>query len=362
MSNKIPAIKVSQLNNYVSRRIQSDSNIQDICIIGEVSGFKSNRNGHAYFTLKDEKASIACFFPASLVNFSPAFEDGMEVVLKGNVTLYVPTRRYTFSVTELLPSKREQGKMAEALNLLKAKLSSEGIFDPANKKKIPFFPNRVAIISSKNAAGYQDIMEQIRNKNNFIDIDVYPVWVQGIHAAESICKAITAANQKAVADLIIIARGGGSKEDLASFNDEKIVRSIFNSKIPVVAAIGHKQDQSLADMAADYSAITPTASVELIPDIGNIKENILNMIMSVKNSTRIKLEMLERELETYKNRLENAHPKNIISRGFGAILNEEGRQVFSVKELKKGEKIEIMFNDGSVFADVTDIVVSSKIN
>lgn len=349
------ALSVSKLNAFVAYMFKNTRQLNNITIKGEVSGLKPNRTGHAYFTLKDANAQIACFMPANVVKETPFFKNGMEVYVRGDVGLYAPYGKYTITIKQLEKTEEEKGALAKQLEDLKNKLTEEGIFDERYKKPLPVFPSKLAILSSQTASGLMDLKNQILEKNDYIDIELYPIFVQGLRAVPSITKALELVNKRGEADLIILARGGGSKEDLMPFNEEAVVRSIFQSKIPVITAIGHEDDRSLADMAADWRAITPTAAAHAIPDINEYRREMHDMLLDLRRRVENSFVLAQQRLEGLRHQLELANPLNIIDRGFGAILDSSRRQIKSVSQVSKGDRIEVLLNDGSLKAVIEEV-------
>lgn len=347
MIDKEKAVSIDFINKLANRALQDNSVLIDPTIKGEVSGL-AIRKGHAYFVLKEPGAQISCNMWSRNLNKAPSFKDGMEVYVRGSLGIYSPFGKYALNVDELKPTEKAMGKMAKILEERFKNLKAEGLFDPEHKKAIPKFPKRLAIISSDSAAGYGDLLDQIVEKNKFIDIELYPVYVQGVNAVATITKALQKANQRGLADLIILARGGGAKEDLMAFNEEEIARAIFASQIPVITAIGHQKDSSIADYVADARAITPTASAQFIPDIEEIKKELKQNLKGLENNVEKTFLLAEQKVESLRHKLENLNPLNIIQKGFGAVLDSSRRQIMSIKELKIHDKIEVVLRDGSI--------------
>ena len=278
-------VKVSQLNNYIKRILQSDPILGSVSVIGEISNLKFHNSGHVYFSLKDEKSRINCFLAADNVD---AVEDmlveGNEVTARGYIYLYERGGSYSLNVRTMESAGR--GDLAAAFEKLKAKLEKEGIFDPAHKKVLPFFPQKVAVVTSPTGAAVRDIVKIITGRNDCVDIVIYPVLVQGPYAAEEIAHAIKDINENhSDVDIIITGRGGGSMEELWAFNEECVARSIYGSDIPVISAVGHETDFTISDFAADRRAETPTAAAQMaVPDTKELRDRIEALCTEMKLS------------------------------------------------------------------------------
>ena len=232
-------VTVSQLNSYIKRILQTDPILGNVSVRGEVSNLKFHGSGHVYFSLKDEKSRINCFLPSDrAVQIGRALQEGMEIIASGYIYLYERGGSYSLNVTDL--EKAGQGELAIAFEKLKQKLAKEGLFDQEHKKLIPAFPHKVAIVTSETGAAVRDILKIIQKKNNCVDVLVYPVLVQGPGAPQQIADAIRDLSENYPdVDTIITGRGGGSMEELWAFNEEIVARSIYESKIPVISAVGH---------------------------------------------------------------------------------------------------------------------------
>ena len=264
-------VKVSQLNAYIKRILQSSPVLSNVTVIGEVSNLKFHSSGHVYFSLKDEKGKISCFLPADIaVSMDKSIEEGTEAVVTGYIYLYERGGSYSINVKTI--EKSGTGNLAAEFEKLKKKLEAEGLFDRSAKKPLNPFPRRVAVVTSDTGAAVHDIIKIIRSRNRYVDILVCPVLVQGPSAASDISSMITELNEKCPdTDVIITGRGGGSMEELWAFNEESVARAIAASDIPVISAVGHETDFTIADFAADVRAETPTAAAVLaVPDINEL--------------------------------------------------------------------------------------------
>ncbi len=288
---------VSALNEYVKALLDSDPILRQVSVRGELSNYKVYPSGHHYFTMKDAEGSLRCVmfrFSAAKLRFRP--ENGMSVVATGRVTVYPRDGSYQLNVTGLMPEG--VGDLQVAFEQLKAKLAAEGLFDPAHKKPLPLFPRRVAVITSGAGAAVHDIIRVLGKRWPLAKILVMPVRVQGMEAPPEIAGAIAYANRHALADLIITGRGGGSLEDLWAFNDERVARAIYASDIPVISAVGHEPDVTIADYVADRRAATPSNGAEIAgPDIQEVTAAVAQTDIRLRQAMAKKLEGLRRELD-----------------------------------------------------------------
>lgn len=296
-------LTVEALTKYIKRKFDFDPHLQNIYVKGEISNFKRHTSGHMYFTLKDKKARIAAVMFASSarsIRFEP--EDGMTVLLHGEITVYEPSGQYQIYVKGMEPEGI--GALYLAYEQLKEKLDKEGLFNLQYKKKIPTYPDVVGVITSRTGAAIRDIITTIKRRFPIAKIIIYPALVQGSQAAPSIVQAIKIANERQEADVLIVGRGGGSIEDLWAFNEEIVARAIFSSKIPIISAVGHETDTTIADFVADMRAPTPTGAAELaVPNIKDLLEKILNRKVRLTRATKEKLTFSKERL----NRIEKSY-------------------------------------------------------
>ncbi len=392
-------VSVSQINFYLKSQIQSDSKLKGLYVKGEISNFSRHyKTGHCYFSLKDEKSVIkAVMFNSSASKLPFVPENGMEVIAYADVTVYEAGGVYQLNVTELFPCG--EGALSVAFEMLKKKLSAEGLFDEKHKKPIPKIPESIAVITSKKGAALQDILNILRRRFPCVKVVLCPVSVQGITAAKEVTQALIYADNVILPDVIVIARGGGSQEDLSVFNDETLAREIYSCKTPVVSAIGHEVDFTIADFVADLRVPTPSAAAEcIVPDseelkleLKNIENRIYNSINnSIKNHTNTlknvyavriknsfyrmfesnkqKLDFLYRGLNTASahfidkkkndlrfmcSKLDAVNPIEIISKGY-ALVHKDAERVVSSKSLNNGDKFVLSFKDGTVKALVLE--------
>jgi exodeoxyribonuclease VII large subunit len=260
MKKEQKILTVSQLTTGIKRSLEEG--FSDVVVTGELSNFKAHGSGHWYFNMKDSNATLCCTMwkgMNSYVFFTP--RDGMNVVAYGRITLYPPRGQYQLEVRALRPAG--VGELQAAFELLKQKLAEEGLFNNDRKRNIPYYPKKIGIVTASDGAAISDMISVARRRYPLVEIVVAPARVQGAGAAESVAKSIQELNRRKDIDIIIVARGGGSIEDLWAFNEEIVARAIFNSRIPVVTGIGHEMDYTIADFTADVRAATPTAAMEL---------------------------------------------------------------------------------------------------
>lgn len=300
MSNQ-QYLSVSALTKYIKRKFDADPHLQNVYIKGEISNFKQHTSGHMYFTLKDEKARLlSVMFAANSKGMKFMPENGMKVLVKGDISLYEASGQYQLYVKSMAPDG--VGDLYLAYEQLKKKLEAAGLFLAEHKKMIPQYPKSVGVITSPTGAALRDILTTIKRRYPIAKIIVYPALVQGNNAAKSIAKAISMANARAESDVLIVGRGGGSIEELWAFNEEIVAESIYDSDIPIISAVGHETDFTIADFVADMRAPTPTGAAELaVPHLNEILERLMNRknrltrsIREAVNFERTKLTRLER--------------------------------------------------------------------
>ena len=267
-------LTVTALTKYIKYKFDHDTNLKEVLLEGEISNFKHNSRGHFYFTLKDENASISAIMfatQASNVKFEPT--DGMKVYVKGSLSVYEASGSYQIYVTEM--KSDGIGDLYLAYERLKKELERKGLFDQAHKKPIPRFPKTVGVITSPTGAAVRDIIKTIERRYPLCSVVLYPAIVQGDKAKDDVVKQINKANKDRICDVLIIGRGGGSIEDLWAFNERVVAKAIYDSEIPIISAVGHEIDFTIADYVADIRAATPTAAAEIAtPNITNLIENI----------------------------------------------------------------------------------------
>ena len=291
------AISVSQLNSYIKEKIDGDEALNTVIVKGEISNFKNHYTGHLYFTLKDEKSLIKCIMfktYAEKLGFIP--KDGMKVMVFGSVSVFERDGVYQIYVKAI--KQDGIGTLYEKYEKLKADLEKQGLFDKLHKQKIPLKPNIIGVLTSQTGSVIRDIINVSTRRNPGTYIRLYPVPVQGTGAAKEIARGIEFMNENNLADVIILARGGGSLEDLWPFNEEIVAKAIYNSGIPIISAIGHETDFTISDFVADLRAPTPSAAAELAnPDIYEIKEKINTYNSRMRLSLKKKLDFMKLKYE-----------------------------------------------------------------
>ena len=393
---KYNAVTVTQLNKYLKERFDEDENLNAILVKGEISNFKNHYTGHLYFTLKDENSLIKCIMfksYAEKLNFKP--KDGMKVMVFGTVSVFERDGVYQIYAKSMMEDGI--GDLHEQFEQLKAKLEKEGLFEQSHKKIIPLYPNVIGVLTSQTGAVIRDIINVSTRRNPNVYIRLLPVPVQGPGAAEQIAKKIKRMNEKKLADVLIIGRGGGSLEDLWPFNEEIVARAIYDSEIPIISAVGHETDFTIADFVADLRAPTPSAAAELaVPDIFEVKQKIINYQDRSKLALKKKIEIMKLRfekimksriftdpmrkimddsiiLDDYMKRLENAmkeiktenknkyielvtkldsiSPLKTLTRGY-SLTEKDGQIIKSASQIDKGDIIIIKFSDGEKNAKV----------
>ena len=393
---KYNAVTVTQLNKYLKDRFDEDENLNAILVKGEISNFKNHYTGHLYFTLYDVNSLIKCIMfksYAEKLNFKP--KDGMKVMVFGTVSVFERDGVYQIYAKSMMEDG--MGDLHEKFEQLKAKLEKEGLFEQLHKKAIPLYPKIIGVLTSQTGAVIRDIINVSTRRNPNVYIRLLPVPVQGPSAAEQIADKIKIMNEKKMADVLIIGRGGGSLEDLWPFNEEIVARAIYNSEIPVISAVGHETDFTIADFVADLRAPTPSAAAELaVPDIFEVKQKIINYQNRSKLALKKKIEIMKLRfekvmksrvftdsmrkiidnsiiLDDYMKRLENAmkeiktekknkyielvtkldsiSPLKTLIRGY-SLTEKDGKIIKKSSQIKKGDIVTIKFSDGDKSAEI----------
>ena len=391
--NKPLVVTVSQLNRKISLMIKGEKTFSDLYVKGEISNLTFHKSGHIYFSLKDDVYTLsAVMYNGNTHNLQFTPEIGMSVIVRGSVQGYEKGGTYQINVTEIIPDG--VGAQATALKQLKKKLEDEGIF--SQKRELPAFPEKICVITSETGAVIHDIITVMSRRYPIAEIILLPVLVQGENAPESIAKAFQKSG-KTGADLIIFGRGGGSSEDLSAFNNEIVVRAVFNSSIPTISAVGHETDVTLSDFAADRRAPTPSAAAEIAtPDLTQIvsfldnkREQLKNRALSIIDYHNSKIDIAfnkinaknpihvisanEQRIDSKFNEIsdkfnaiishkehllsekvsviEALNPLSVLMRGYSIVYNN-GKVVFSEKSVVAGDEIKIKLNDGEITAVV----------
>ena len=397
---KYNAVTVTQLNKYLKDKFDEDENLGAILVKGEISNFKNHYTGHLYFTLKDENSLIKCIMFKSYAErlaFKP--KDGMKVMVFGAVSVFERDGVYQIYVKSMMEDG--MGDLHEQFEQLKAKLEKEGLFDESHKKPIPLYPKVVGVLTSQTGAVIRDIINVSTRRNPNVNIKLLPVPVQGKGAENKIAEAIKIMNENKIADVLILARGGGSIEDLWPFNEEVVARAIYESQIPIISAVGHETDYTIADFVADLRAPTPSAAAELAQ--GDIYEiikklntyqdrlkqalkkkveimrlryekimasrvftdstrNINEKYLYIDNKTRQLENAIQKKFKESQNKtinfitkLDALSPLKTLTRGY-SVVEFNGKIIKSVNEIKKNDAVSIRLEDGHLGAKITNII------
>lgn len=392
-------VSVTQLTGYIKLLLDRDEILSQTCVRGELSNYKIHSSGHHYFTLKDEGAVISCVLfrsDAMRLRFRP--ESGMKVILTGRVSLFPRSGQYQLYVSHMQPDGA--GDLAVAFEQLKQKLQAQGLFDAAHKKPLPRYPERVALVTSPTGAAVRDMIRILGRRWPLASVLVCPVRVQGEGAAEEIAAMLELVDAAELADVIITGRGGGSLEDLWAFNEEIVARAIYRCKTPVISAVGHEPDVTIADFAADVRAATPSNGAELaVCDRTELRALLEQQARRMEKAQERRLELLRQRLrrlserpvlrspegslqqkelllELLRQRLERAaaaavekrqrqfaalsgrldalSPLKVLARGY-AVATRQGQVLHSVEQLSPGEEIRLRLVDGTAFCAVERI-------
>lgn len=397
-------LSVTQVNEYIQGKMNADPLLSQIAVRGEISNYKCYPSGHHYFTLKDQESALKCVMfkgNAFSLRFRP--ESGMKVIALGRISVYPRDGQYQLYVSSM--ALDGIGDLYAAFEELKKKLAGKGLFVPEHKKPIPQYPRTIGVVTSSAGAAVHDILRILRKRYPLCAVRLLPVRVQGAEAPEEIAEAIRYANRFRLADLLIVGRGGGSIEDLWAFNDERVAYAIYESEIPIISAVGHEPDVTIADYVADLRAATPSNGAELaVPDRESLMQNLdaLNAAMGAALNRQLKLctqrldalaaspalrsptgylDQKQKDLTLLQNRLSASQerllaqrnqrfvgcvakldamsPLKVLSRGYAMAQGEDGRVLRSVSQTEPGQKITVRFSDGSVSATVTSIKEAS---
>ena len=385
---------VSEITRHIKKILTLDIALSNIWARGEISNYKHHSSGHIYFTLKDETSVLKCIMfrsKAELLKIKP--ENGMKVLVKGNISVYEREGQYQLYAQSIKPDGI--GELSLAFIQLKKKLKEEGLFEDANKKPLPILPRRIVVITSPTGSVIKDIMNVLFRRFENVKLNIFPVSVQGKTSANEIAHAIDKINELKDVDVIILARGGGSLEELWAFNEEVVARSIYKSKIPIISAIGHETDYTISDFVADVRAPTPSAASEIvIAEKQNLKRSILTQVLRLKkalnenyNLKRLRLDYVKKSIvfkqpldrvfqekmrlnnfckylvmginnlvdknrDRLSNRVEKLNalsPLSVLSRGYSVVKSkDEGKIIKSIIQVKKGQSISVGLSDGSM--------------
>ena len=392
-------LTISQINGYIQNLMDSDSLLTGVAVKGEISNYKVYPSGHHYFTLKDEGAALKCvMFRGQAMRLRLKPENGMKVIAIGKISVYPRDGAYQLYCNTL--SMDGIGDLYAAFEQMKAKLAAQGLFAPEHKKTLPQFPKVIGIVTSEAGAAIHDMLRILNKRYPLVRVRLLPVRVQGIEAPAEIAAAIYYANKHRLADLLIVGRGGGSIEDLWAFNDERVARAIYESDIPIISAVGHEPDVTIADFVADLRAATPSNAAELaVPDKNALQQNLDTMSSAMATALSRQIQgfrkqlsvlsnsrTLQSPLQYYQQRrtafvyLQNRHiaaqrqliaekkhkfislaskldamsPLKVLSRGFSMAQTHEGVIVQSIKQVNIGQKLAVTVNDGVITTTITD--------
>jgi exodeoxyribonuclease VII large subunit len=393
------AYSVTEINQYIKNIFMKDRILNQIYIKGEVSNCKYHTSGHIYFTLKDAQGQLACvMFAGQRKGLTFRLEEGQSVIALGSINVYERDGKYQLYANEIVQDG--QGILYERYEKLKRNLEEEGLFDQAHKKPIPSFPKKVGIVTASTGAAIQDIINISKRRNPYVQLILYPALVQGAGSAESVAKGITILDKLGL-DTIIIGRGGGSIEDLWAFNEEIVVRAIYNCHTPIISAVGHETDITIADFVSDLRAPTPSAAAELaVNDYTSFQGVILDYHRKLIREIRQKLTMNQNRmkelklrlfyaspsyqikqkrqylmdaeqklqqrmnqrlkekrhrLELYIAKLEGLSPLQKLSKGYALIVGEDNKPIQTIQKVAKNELLTISLLDGDIKTRVEDL-------
>lgn len=388
---------MSDINNYIKQLVSNDGILSGLSVRGEISNFKHHYTGHMYFTIKDENSVLKCVMfksQASLLKFVP--QNGNKVIVSGYVSVFERDGQYQLYASDMQPDGL--GSLHLAFEQLKARLQEEGLFDAAIKKKLPLLPQSIGVVTSSTGAVIRDIINVTYRRHSRMKLVLYPVAVQGAQAAGQVASAIEKFNRYGRVDVIIVARGGGSLEELWAFNEEVVARSIHASRIPVISAVGHETDFTICDFVADMRAPTPSAAAELaVPDLEVLRYKLQNYSVRMKGALVKKLNLCETQLQKIKTRpvfqkpfdrlnqyrlkldndikhlfrnnemltkdkkaqfallagkLDALSPLKIIERGYSVVRDVNSSVVSSIAQISEGDMLEISLKDGKANCSV----------
>ena len=370
-------LTVSQLTRCIRGVIEAEDLFRDVFVQGEISNLTRHSSGHVYFSLKDASALIRCVIWCDTKCAKADLAEGVSVIARGRVTVYDKQGQYQLVITEV--RQEGEGALYVALEKLKAKLQAEGLFDQVRKKPIPTFPRNIAIITSPTAAALRDMVTIARRRMPSINLLLIPTMMQGSESAAAVVESLRIADGLADIDVIVIGRGGGSIEDLMSFNTENVVRAVCDCRTPVVSAIGHETDFSLCDFAADLRVPTPSAAMELvIPDqmemrirVDGLREAIESRMKRLLQDRWQMLDLLEERLTSdfegvlshcrsrlgeIVARIESLSPLEVLARGYAVVKRmKDGRVIRTQSEVRPGEMTETLISDGRLISKVTEV-------
>ena len=394
------AISVSEITHYLRQLLESDEVLQDVWVTGEISNLSRPVSGHVYFSMKDEGAALRCvIWKSNALRLRVALQNGIAVEAHGYISLYERDGQYQLYIDTLRPAG--EGYLYQEFLRLKARLEAEGLFAAERKRPIPARPRRIGIVTSATGAALQDMLNTLGRRYPLVEVILAPAAVQGTEAPPELAAAIRALNKLGGVDVILIGRGGGSLEDLWAFNDERVVRAVAGSSVPVIAGIGHETDFTLTDFAADLRAPTPTgAAVQATPDIADLKQELLATesrlaaaLQEILSYDRSALENLDHSLQRVspllriqndsqrldelalrlerglgheirlrqarlagnEDRLRSLNPMAVLKRGFAVVRRQDGAVVISIGQVQIGQDLSIHVSDGEIETKVIRI-------
>lgn len=392
------SVSVTDLTRYLRTLLENDPVLQDVWVLGEISNLSRPGSGHVYFTLKDSTSALRCvIWKSSAARLRIPLQNGMAVEAHGQISLYERDGQYQLYVDSMRPAG--EGFLYQEFLRLKARLEAEGLFDPERKRPIPERPKRIGIVTSPTGAALQDMLNTLRRRYPLAEVCVAPAAVQGDEAPAALVAALQALCAQFQPDVILLARGGGSLEDLWAFNDEWVVRAVASSPVPVICGVGHETDVTLCDFAADLRAPTPTGAAELCScEIGEVAAELEDMAIRLENVFQYRVDVLRRELndvttqlgyasplrrvqndrqrvdvlalraqqrmrhnlelarirsQGIHNRLEALNPLAVLGRGYAVVRAADGSIVRGADQVQRGQPLEIRVARGSIHADVT---------
>ena len=393
-------LSITQINEYIRAMMDQDALLTGLAVKGEISNYKVYPSGHHYFTLKDEGGALKCvMFRSSAVKLKFKPDNGMKVIAMGRISVFPRDGAYQLYCTAM--AMDGIGDLHAAFEQLKSKLAAQGLFDESHKQKLPAYPGTIGIITSSAGAAIHDMLRILKKRYPLTKVRLLPVRVQGAEAPGEIAAAIQYANHHRLADLLIVGRGGGSIEDLWAFNDEVVAHAIYQSKIPVISAVGHEPDVTISDYVADLRAATPSNAAELaVPDQEALRQSLDAMQLSLitalqrqlkasrrhlnvlaaspalqspdmylqqhrKNLQHIQSRLLSAQRQSLHNhrrrflgyaaKLDAMSPLKVLTRGYAMAQNESREVVHSVSQISVGDSLAVTFSDGTLIASVTDI-------
>ena len=398
MSQQI--LSITQINEYIRTMMDGDALLTGVAVRGEISNYKVYPSGHHYFTLKDEGAALKCvMFKGNALRLRFRPDNGMKVIAMGRITVYPRDGAYQLYCTAM--AMDGVGDLYAAFEQLKAKLAAQGLFDPAHKKPLPKYPGVIGIVTSPAGAAVHDMLRILRKRYPLTEVRLLPVRVQGAEAPAEIAAAIRYANHHRLADLLIVGRGGGSIEDLWAFNEEAVARAVYDSRIPVISAVGHEPDVTISDFVADLRAATPSNAAELaVPDQDTLRQTLDSVSTAMVTALQRQIKAARRHLqelsaspalqspvnylgqkrkslELLKNRLLSAQtngvnrrkqayisltakldamsPLKVLTRGYAMTRLEDGTVLRSVRQVAAGTQVTVSLRDGRFSASVIDV-------